>query len=437
MQSTPPPPSDPTEIRRIEHTRLRRRLLYSEHEQDLNELMERQLGTIRREAWGAPDMTANPFLSLWEQSARMYGVAPDVEHPDAAGQELAALIADTGYWALMQRVQRDTLALREMVMRIDVVDGGLVFRPVFPDLVEASAHPRRPDTPTTLAEWEHIPEFGWVRRSASIVGQPHYSATASIDGQDVDVTADVIGSGLPIDASGAPSIPYVVFHAAECGWLFDAFSNREIVEGSLIIGVLLTFYQHICRTSAFSQRYAAGVLVEGVGTEANGGEAARQEIVTDPATLLMLAVREGSSPLIGQWAPSADPEALLRSISMYERRIMTNAGLMPQDVTRQSADVRSGYSLAVARESVRDMQRLHEPQFRRGDLAVIRAAAIALNSAGLGSYPEDGYTITYRGLPPSPVEDRVKLDAVMGMIEKGVLTPEEGRERLSDVIARL
>jgi len=439
---TPPPPTDPAEIKRVEHTRKRRRLLYSEHEQDLNELMERQLGTIRREAWGRPDLTSNAYLSVNEISARLYGAEPDVEHPDAAGGALADRIAEDGLWPLMQRVQRDCLGLNDMFLRVDVDAGALVFRPVFPDLTEAKATPRNPSEPVELHEWEHVPEFGWVRRSASIVpGDVYYRATAKADGASVDVSADVLGGNFDgeaysiRDAQGAPVLPWVHYAARSTGFLYDPYTNAEIVEGSLNIGMYLTYYGHVMRSSAWGQRYAAGVVVVGAGVD--GGDAANQEITTDPATVLLLGVREGQQPLIGQWSSPADPEAILRSISVYERRIMERAGLQAADVTRQSADIRSGYSLAVSRESVRELQRLWEPQFRRADLSLIRLCAVSLNSAEGTSYPEDGYTITYRGLPPSPVEDRMRLDTVMGMIDKTVITPEEGKALLGDVIARL
>ena len=34
---------------------------------------------------------------------------------------------------------------------------------------------------------------------------------------------------------------------------------------------------------------------------------------------------------VGQWTSPADPEALLRSVAMYEKRILTLAGLQPPD----------------------------------------------------------------------------------------------------------
>lgn len=439
---TAPVPSDPAEVRRVAHTRLRRRLLYSEHEQDLIDLMARQLGNVRREAWGRPDLTANPYLSLWDQASRLYAEEPAVEHPEAAGLELLDRVADAGLWPLMQRVQRDTLALREMVLRVDVVGDGLVFRPVFPDLVEARATARRPGVPHTLAEWSHLDGFGWVRLEASIDASPYYRATTR-DG--VDVSEDVLGGAYegdsyPVrDAAGAPVLPYVIHHAAVSGWLWDPFALREIVEGSLNLGLYLSFFGHILLRASWPQRYAAGVVIQGRRAETEGGAAsAREEVTTDPAMLLTMAVAEDAGqPIVGQWGPAADPEVVFRAVAQYERRLLLMAGLAPPDVTRQQADIRSGYSLAVHRESVREQQRLYEPIFREADLATIRLAAVLLNSTTGTAYPEGGYSITYRGLAPSPVEDAAKREHVLAMLDRGVVTVEEARAALAPLIARL
>lgn len=407
--------------------------MYSCHEQDLVELLQRQLGSVRREAWPQPDLTANPFLSLWEQSARLYAIAPDAEHPDALGMELLGRIEDAGYWPLMQRVQRDTLGLREMGMRVTTSGGALVFRPIFPDLAEAHAAPSRPSVPLAFAEWTQDPRFGWVRLAADIRGEPRYTATTD---KGDDVTGEVLG-GTEWQYNGAdgPVLPYVLYHAAETGWLFDPYSLREVVEGALNIGMFLTMFGHIVLNASWPQRYAAGVIVES-GTD-GGADAARRTVVTDPATLLLLGVEEGHQPMIGQWGAAADPEVILRAISMYERRILTLAGLEGSDVTRQSADIRSGYSLVVKREAVREQQRLSAPAFRRGDLEVIRTCAVALNTAEGRGYPEAGYSITYRGLPPSPVEDAAKREHVTELLDRGVITADEARAALADVIGRL
>jgi hypothetical protein len=137
-------------------------LLYSQHEDDLDQLIRQQIGNVRKEVWGRPDLTGNPFLSLWSQVSVLYNIEPEIM-PPSGSEGVVDAVADAGYWPLMQRVQRDTLALREMLVRVDVIDGVLTFRPVFPDYVEASADPARPGVPVMIAEWMHHDSCGWVR----------------------------------------------------------------------------------------------------------------------------------------------------------------------------------------------------------------------------------------------------------------------------------
>ena len=399
--------------------------------------MERQLGTVRREAWGAPDMTANIFLALWEKLARLYALPPEVSHPDAAGMELLARVEEAGYWALMQRVQRDTLALREMAIRITTEDGALVYRPVFPDMAEGEAAPSRPSQPLAFAEWVSHDDLGWVKLTADVRNPASPTWRAATD-DGADVTADVLGTTeWRYNGAAGPVLPYVLHHAAEVGWLWDPYTQREVMEGSLNIGLLLSFYAHCIRNASWPQRWLVNAQPQGAGVRDSGDGGSRMEVTTDPATVLMLVGEDGATVMAGQWGSPADPEAILRSVSMYERRILDHAGMPSADVTRQQADIRSGYSLAVAREATREQQRLTEPAFRRGDLEALRISAVALNTAEGTSYPEDGYTITYRGLPPSPVEDRAKREHVTELLDRGVITPEEARAALKDVLGRL
>lgn len=424
--------TDMGEIARVDHTRLRRRLLYSEHEADLVQRVRKNIGSVRRAAWGHVDLTANPYLTMWTNAAALYDEAPDVNAPDAA--EMLDQVADVGFWAQQQRVQRDTLALREMLVRVDVdEDGDISFRPVFPDMVTLRAHPRRPSVPIGVVE--HIYDEtldAWLRHDID-VREPARPVYVVHDSDGKDVTGDVLGEtytgkDYPYRrADGTPIVPYGLYHAAETGCLFDPFTYREIVEGSLNIGVLLTFYGHLVRNAAWAQRYA--VNLEPIGMEATGelGERSRRrQIVTDPATLLLLKrINDATEGQVGQWSAPGDPEAVLRSISMYERRIQLIAGFTPPEVTRQEADIRSGYSLAVDREALRERQRVFLPQFRRGDRQVLSIAAALLNRVRGTSYPEDGaaYRVVYQGLPESPAEQRNRLESVTKRRDAGLIGP--------------
>lgn len=420
-----PGPSDPAESSRWDVSRLRRRLLYSQHRADIEERVRLHVGSVRRKAWGEVDRSANPYLSLWEQTARLYA-----EEPEVSGMEATAhAAADAGLWSLLQRVQRDTLGLRECLIRVEVIDGRPVYSQLYPDLVEARASAADPGQPIWLRETRWQDGVGWVRVTWDAGPEPSYSAMLVSDGSDV--SEPVLGRRYDGDAypyrlpGGAPVVPATIYHAAETGRLWDATTGQEIVEGSLSLGVYLTYWGHVVRNCAWAQRYASGVEVEGVGAETTDGiQAARREIVTDPATLLLLRSEEGSGqPVIGQWSPPIDPGTLIAAIRSYEERIVEAAGLRV-DVTRQSSDVRSGYSLAVAREAIREAQRAYEPLFRRADTRLLTLTAALLEQ------PIEPVRITYRGLPQSPAERRALIDEVIRLREAGLIDRVEAWQRL-------
>lgn len=458
--SSPPVPASPDEIERINETRLRRRLLYSDYEQDVLQLMQAQLGSVRRQAWGRPDLTANPYLAVADQVSQLYAEEPQVMGP-GGHEELLQRMANAGVWPMMQRVQRDTFGLREMLVRVTVATetGDLVLTPVFPDLVEARCSPRRPSMPEAITEHIDLGDNRWARMVTDL-GDEKLGIQPSLAVYDAtnskDITEEVLGRPAMVGEAypyrnelGEPILNYVVYHAAETGRLWDYMTLFEVARGALNICLLLTYYQHMVRTSSWPQRWAVGVTVAGAeAVTTDGSEAPRKEVVTDPSTLLLLypSEEDGGQVMIGQWQPAGDPEAVLRSVSMYERRVLLLAGLEPPDTTRQEADIRSGYSLAVQRESVRAVQRQFEPMFRRGDLQLIALCAALLNRAEGTSYPEVGYRIEYRGLPPSPTEQRADREHVLALLAAGMIHPldaymklhpevteEEAQQRLNEI----
>lgn len=448
LATRPPIPLHAEDALRWEVTRKRRRLLGSQHQQDLDALLRQQLGNVRRSAWGQPDLTANPFLALWTQVAALYAEAPEVTVE--GGNALAKAVEASGYWAMMHRIQRDTLALREMLVRVDATqDGEAVHRPVYPDMVTAEVDRSRPWMMTRIREAICMPDVGWTWHDLSIVGDgaPWYRVHRADGG--ADITEDVLGArhegaAYPYRTGvGTPVLPYVVYHAARTGYLWDPHALQEIVDGSLNLGVLLTYYGHIIRNAAWAQRYVAGAQPAGaepVG-DTDGNSAARREVVTDPATLLVLEpIDSGGAAgqvLVGQWSTPVDPEVVLRSILQYERRLLLLAGFQPPDVTRQEADIRSGYSLAVDRERVREQQRVYEPQFRVADTELIRLSAVVLNSRAASrgedrAHPEDpaAVHIRYRGLPPSPLEMRAKREELVALVSAGLMDMIEAYRQL-------
>jgi hypothetical protein len=192
---------------------------------------------------------------------------------------------------------------------------------------------------------------------------------------------------------------------------------------------------HIERKSAWAQRYAIGVQIPGVNIDGKTTATKRASVVTDPSTVLMLeSLDDTQSPQIGQWSTTVDIAAVSEAISKYERRLASYIGLNAADIQRTSGDPRSGYALAVNRDSQRTLQRRFEPQFSSADANTITIVAVLLNRwheasapGDLGydpawmALPEDGWSVTYRGIPLSADESKALREDHRERVAAGTL----------------
>lgn len=413
----PPLPKSPAEALRVEHSRLRRRVLYSMHEQDVRDRIFSAVGSTRATAWRIVDMTSNPAWYVTSQLAALYREIPEIVPPEG-GEDVAAAIAESGYWQLAQRVQRDTIGLNDCFVRVDVTpEGEPAYRIVHPDLVKVTVNPLSPSQPLAMREWIPDPTdpTKWVR----LVTDPRSLVYAAYTPEGLDVTESVLGApsfsgdNYPFIVAGKPVLPYVAYHATESGYALDPYSGREVFEGTLQLGVYYSFFGHILRSAAWGQRWVLGAEPAGGDVDESGR---RQETVTDPATLLVLRQLEeaGGQASVGQFTPPVDPDKILSSVERYERRIVEMA-LGQVGVSRRESDVRSAMSLAVSRESQREAQRAYEPVFRRSDLRLLK-----LTSGLMGGHT-DGWRIQYRSLPRDASELAAEQALMQGQIDAGLL----------------
>jgi len=353
-------------------------------------------------------------------------------------------IARSGLWAQMTRFQALTIALREMWMRVEVVDGRLVYRPVPPHMTLAEADPARPTVPTMFGELrlrhidrKHVWTFDlWDIRDEM---NPSYRVVEALDGWQFgrDFTqqlhgATYVGADYPSSwrrANGTPIIPAQLYHASNYGdRLFDPFANHELVEGTLQMGVLYSFLTHCIRDASFPQRYAVGVRVAGTDSVDGGTRASRSEVTTDPTTILMFdPVAETSQPMIGQYQAGADVEKLESVIAAVAHRLATDAGLAPSELQRTSGSARSGYAISLSQEGKRVAQRRYVMQFRAADEALVGLSAILYNrwaesNTEPTNYPEGGYSVLYREIPLSPDEMEARRKHVLEMLAAGLMS---------------
>ena len=477
----PPAPSNPEEAARWEHTRHRRALMEGTWQRLLEDRLQAQLGSTRRQAWGIPDLSANPFRVIAYELASLYLDAPDVHHhaAETAAQRNGGtssadaliggegLIAKSGLWSQMPRVQAMTIALREMWLRIDVVDGRLTYRPVSPDMVVAEADPQRPTIPLAVAEIrlrsiDGEAVWAWDVLDIRDPAFPRYEVRKANEGGGFgeDVTVQVLGVNdgkkNPADpewsganypyrrtSNDAPILPGVLYHASQYGdRIFDPYFGVELYEGSLSLSVYYSFLAHCLRDASFPQRYAIGVRV--AGTEMTDGltRGARVEVVTDPTTILMLDAATESQPTVGQFQAGADVATLESTISAIAHRLATDAGLSQTDIQRTSGSAKSGYAISLSNEGKRMAQRRYVVQFRGTDEELVAKSAILFNRATGSAFPEGGYSVLYREVPLSPEELDARRKHAMEMLEAGLMDRVEalrlfGNLSEPDAIAKL
>jgi len=445
LADMPPQPTDPEDQARWVYQQKVWRILYGFWARDLQRHIQLQVGSIRREAWKCPDLSANFYRSAWDALARTYDSPPVVSNETNNG--LAQVVTDAGLWPMMQTVQRDTFGLREMLVRIDWADtfGGvqLVYRPVWPQYVTALADPDRPDVPVKLCEARKRTIGGKVCWTWDIFDiRPGMESWCIHGARGEDYTEAVLGvpaSELYGDSypfrfdTGEAFIPYAMYHATKGGHgLWDPYSTLEMVEGTLNVGVLYSYLLHIIRNTAYKQKYTVDLILGGAAYDDrdNDGEGLTQ-ITTDPARVLMFQsqAEAAGQPQIGQWDETADPQKLIETISQYERRLSAMAGINPADLMRMSGDPRSGYALAVSRDAQREIQKRIEPCQRAGDLDLLAKSAAVLRINGGPVYPETGYTIEYHGVPMSLEERRAYLDELQTEMDLGLLSVVDAYQR--------
>lgn len=416
----PPVPQDTQEAARVQHTRGRRAILYGLHEEMVRERITLALGVTRANAVRIVDLTANPAWYVCSQLSALYREIPEVVPPVGA-EDTAAAVMDAGWWQLAQRVQRDTIALNDCFVRVDLDPdtGEPAFRLVPSDLVKVVSNPLAPSQPLALKEWIPDPEdpSKWVR----LVTDPRSRKYAAFDPDGADVTDRVLGGpsfsgeAYPFLVNGQPVLPYVAYHAAETGYALDPYTGREVWEGALQLGVYYSFFGHALRQASWAQRWIAGLRPVGGDVDESGR---RKDMVADPSTVAVFEPSDempaGGMGQVGQWTAPVDPDRFYSAIERYERRLVEMA-LSSVGVSRRESDVRSAMSLAVSREAQRDAQRAYEPVFRRSDLRLMRLVA------GLRGEPMDGWRINYRSLPRDSAELAAEVDRLVKLIDADLL----------------
>ena len=179
------------------------------------------------------------------------------------------------------------------------------------------------------------------------------------------------------------------------------------------------------KSASWAQKYVAGLTLAGLNTLDQNELSRRASISTDPSSILVFTQDPDSQgqPLVGQFGIATDPNDLLESVSKYEMRVALSAGISPSDISRQSADPRSGFALAVSKAGQRSAQAKYAPCQRMGDEELLAKTAILANKYLGTSLPEDGYRVSYHSIPLSPEEMRAQREDIIAKLQAGLISP--------------
>ena len=414
--------------RRAEAAR-RIRILEGYYNEDLKAQARRLLGDVRLKGLGQLSSVRNALAQIVTRYAVQYIRPPFVTGLDP---ELSKLIGDYNSQVVIEEykgvggypmpskmsqigqvTQRSWIAANDCAIIVEKGAHGVVLKSVDPSVLQGEQAQDDPGQPIVL-RWQRKRQIDdkWCivcdEWDISDPANPTYRVldTEMLDDGDdysgvTEVTNKVfVKDGKPVPMSGesypwvwtqgarkgGPYIPARIYHSHYNGQLWTPYRGIEIVDGTLVAGVLWSFWIHCVFDASWPQRWASNASVPGSipGPDGNSG------VVTDPATLLLLeAIKKGEPIQVGQFNPGADPEALGRAIDNF--CLQLEAQIVPVDITSTGGDPLA--QIADAREQVISS---YDLVCREGDGAILEICASVANAAFGKAFKEDGYGIVYR-----------------------------------------
>lgn len=444
----PPLPGDDNQ-RRAKQQALRMRLLRGRWSEDLETALKLHVREDRLGVWGIGEMSRNPFRSISSQVGGALYHRPGELRGGAGVDDLSAAMQAAGYWQVMQRQSTDLVGLRETLMRVDWSErAGLLYRPIDPDACIVESVPEAPDVPAYLAELQlredekGKPAWCWEILDIRDLEQPEHKIMDAK--MEEDWTDRILGpapegsiNGYRYVYEGVPFLPVVMHHAERTGELWDAFYGVETVLGTMTVAVLLTFWVHGVKDGSFATVMLVNGQVRDVEIEGANGKR-RKVISTEPGSIIEVGpIDEGAGqPTAVQLQPGFDPQKLMTAITGFEQGLAEFAGVSAADLVRTGADPRSGVSLSISREGLRDAQGRMEPQLRRGDLQAAAVTAKMLNLHAGTNLPIDGISVTYPSLPLSIGERKAQTEDLTTKVDAGLMSKVDAYMALHPGITR-
>jgi len=438
-QAQPLPPQ--SEAARIEQQALRMRLLRGQQEPDVRAEVEADFDpAISYDLAFRPDLSENSFANCWQQLAIAYDTYPTVTTDE--DHDLSSLITPD-LWPLCQTRELYQLAINEALIRCDWPTNKddpqeVKYRVVDPSLIYGMRADRdHPDRPVYVCELRSRTREGdggemidvWTYEKWQIGDDPKFWIEEIRDGVTVDVTSEYVGilDDYPYrDKSGAPILPYVLYHSKIQSRLWDYMRGIELVRGTLRLSSFYCWFADCFKNGANPIRCAIDLdLPAGSSTTLKNGKPL-QTVAASPKTIIKFQSTIDRSGSIATFPPGLDPETALESLRRYAERLAVYAGISPADLQRTGSP-QSGIAIVVSRDGMRRAQLKAEPANRKGDGQLLALAARLSNAYadGSGNLPENprAYRINYGLVGQSDFERKVTIENIGSELAMGTLSP--------------
>lgn len=439
-----PTSSNKEDAKRIESTRLRRRMLEGNWESDIIQYMSSHLDASRQESWGVPSQSVNLFKSVVQQLSVIYFNEPVITN-DLFTTESEEYLKSLKIFSKAVQHSQNVIGLRESFYRVFYNGTQVDVRLVTPDYICAKAADRDPNKLVRIEELvkkEYMEEDIWVWECWDI----EYIPQLRIYSQDKseDLTEYFVGTQFeypyinPI--TGEAFLPYVIYHAQDKGEVFDACGWHELVYGTLELALLWSFFIHVVKDASWAQKYGVDVSLAGLSPSESGK---RQTISTDPASILMFTSKDERTGGLSSFQNSVDIKGLSDSILEYAQTVIKNIGL--GSTQSQQISSQSGIAIQLTQDVLRQQTKRFINGFEAGDIEMLSKVGLISNlfaSENVPLLPIDSYKIRYPGLSLSQGEISEILNYYTPLIEMGVkskvdllqaiegLTREEAVEKL-------
>jgi len=434
------------------------------------EWAEQHLSKEQLSSWGPMDTSTNPLSDYARQlSTPGHTLRPVLSLNDAttdAGDLIneGGVLDQSNVWANLQHVHYMVLGVGDWVLVPEIEGGQLGWRHVSPSDCYALTDPKQPSVWRGIAElmlrdWINPktgsvePIYTWTvydLRNPANPSMAVYKAEANkqpYEGEDLSglyMTRPLLDDGVPVFdddgmpvvaagrldgedypyryADGAPFFPHVRYTAWATGDAWNAWVLRGAYRGALNSILYRSFSGRAALDAVGTMIVTVGVKPP-IDTHDVGRPGGTNRIPVTPGMWAACEADGDTQPVLWTVGPGQNLEMLDNYAGQYEGRLASRFGLNTGETIRQSGNSWSAAALFVTDADKRQESQRSEPSFRASDKEMIRKSAAMLRLAGVGVYPETGYSITYQHPPEAPEMQRVQREEVEWKEARGLSSP--------------